>query len=121
MNITNDFSIDRVSVNYYTDYKNNSLEKTLYEITILDSWGVCEDTVYCFVAQNNDYCPYNVKVIDDNKTIYKPESNDLDYYKDSSIYLFTGYYENNLCTFANYFYGVEESKFEFNSSIKRTV
>ena len=121
MNLENDFSIDRVFINYTTEYKNNSLTKTLYEVTILDSWGICEDAIECFVSKNDDYCPYNVKIIDDQKTIYIPESNDLDYYKDSSIYLFTGYYENNLCTYANYFYEIEESKYEFNSLIRRTI
>jgi hypothetical protein len=121
MNIENDFSIERVFINYTTEYKNNSLTKTLNEVTILDSWGICEDAVDCFVSKNEDYCPYNVKIKDGSISVYKPDSNDLDYYKDSSIYQFTGYYEDNTCTFANYFYSVEETKYEFNSTIRRTV
>ena len=121
MNMTNNFSNDRVYIEYYTKYENYSYTQTLYELTTLDSWGVCEDAVDCFVGKNDDYCPYIVRIEDENKTIYKPESNDLGYYKNSSIYLFTGYYENSLCTFANYFYSAEATKYGFNSSISRTV
>ena len=121
MNITNNFSNDRVYIDYYTKYENYSYIQTLYELTTLDSWGVCEDAVDCFVGKNDDYCPYIVRVEDQNKTIFKPESNDLGYYKNSSYYLFTGYYENSLCTFANYFYSAEMTKYEFNSTIRRVL
>ena len=121
MNMTTNFSNHRVYIDYYTKYENYSYTQTLYELTTLDSWGVCEDAVDCFVGRNDDYCPYIVRVEDGNKTIVKPESNDLGNYKDSSYYLFTGYYENSLCTFANYFYSAEETKYGFNSTIARTV
>ena len=121
MNITNNFSNDRVYINYYRNFKNNTYTKTLYELTTLDSWGVCEDAVDCFVGINDDYCPYIVRVEDENKTIVKPESNDLGYYKNSSYYLFTGYYENRLCTFANYFYSAEETLYEFNAETHTTL
>ena len=121
MNITNNFSNDRVYIDYYTQYENYSYTQTLYELTTLDSWGVCEDAVDCFVGKNNDYCPYIVRIEDENKTIVNSESIDLDYYKNSSYYLFTGYYENDLCTFANYFYSAEETKYGFNSSQSRTI
>ena len=121
MNITNNFSNDRVYITYYTDYKNNTYTQTLYEVTTIDSWGVCDDAVDCFVTKDKDYCPYIVRIEDGDKTIVKPESNDLGYYKDSSYYYFTGYYENSLCTFANYFYSAEFTKEEFSSSIYRTI
>ena len=121
MNITNNFSNDRVYINYYRNFKNNTYTKTLYELTTLDSWGVCEDAVDCFVGINDDYCPYIVRVEDENKMIVKPESNDLGYYKNSSYYLFTGYYENRLCTFANYFYSAEETLYEFNAETHTTL
>jgi len=121
MNITNNFSNDRVYFDYFTKYENNSYTQTLYELTTLDSWGVCEDVVDCFVGINEDYCPLVYKVVDQEKTIVKPESNDLGYYKDSSYYFFTGYNENSLCTFANYFYSAEMTKYEFNSTIRRVL
>ena len=121
MNITNNFTNDRVYFDYFTKYENNSYTQTLYELTVLDSWDVCQDAVDCFVGKNEDYCPYIVRVEDGNKTIVKPESNDLGYYKNSSYYLFTGYYENSLCTFANYFYSAEMTKYEFNSTISRIL
>jgi hypothetical protein len=121
LDVNTTFPIDRVFVNYYTKHENNTFTKTLYEITTLDSWGVCEDAVNCFVAQNEDFCPYIVRIEDGNKTIVDVDSNDLGYYKNSSIYKFTGYYENKLCTYANYFYEAEETKYEFDSSIYTTV
>jgi hypothetical protein len=119
MNITNNFSNDRVYFDYFTKYENNSYTQTLHELTKLDSWGVCEDAVECFVTKNNDYCPYIVR--SDDKTIVKPDSNDLDYYKNSSFYLFTGYTEDSVCTFANYLYSHEITKYEFNSTIRRIL
>ena len=121
MKLTNDFSIERVFIDYYTKYENNSLTKTLNEVTVLDSWDMCDDAVQCFVAQNEDFCPYIVRVEDGNKTIVENDSNDLGFYQNSTIYRFTGYYENKLCTYANYFYSVEESKYEFNSTLRRWV
>ena len=121
INLTNDYLNEIVNAVYYTEYKNCSLEKYLYELTTLDSWGVCEDAVDCFVGKNDDYCPYIVRIEDQDKTIVKHESNDLGYYKNSSYYLFTGYYENSLCTFANYFYSAEMTKYGFNSSLPRTI
>ena len=84
--------------------------------------GELEKNRLCFVGKNDDYCPYNLKIVDTNKTsIYKPDKFDSDYYKNESIYIFNGYYENNLCTYANYFYGVEESSFEYSSELYMTV
>ena len=121
INLTNDYLNEIVNATYYTEYKNCSLEKYLYELTTLDSWGVCEDAVDCFVGPNDDYCPYFVKVEDKEKTIIKPEKFDSDFYKNESIYIFNGYYENKLCTFANYFFSVEEKSFDYNSELKMTV
>ncbi len=121
INLTNDYLNEIVNAVYYTEYKNCSLEKYLYELTTLDSWGVCEDAVDCFVGPNDDYCPYIVRVQDEEKTIIKPEKFDSDFYKNESIYIFNGYYENKLCTFANYFFSVEEKSFEYGSELKMTV
>ena len=121
MNITSNFSNERVYIDYYTKYKNYTYTQTLKEYTILDSWGVCEDVVDCFVGKNEDYCPYIVRVEDEEKTIVKNETNDLDYYKNSSYYIFTGYYENSLCTFANYFYTAEAENYEYNTTMKTTI
>ena len=121
MNLTNDFLNDIVYATYYTEYKNRKLEKNLFEITKLDSWGVCEDAVDCFVGKNDDYCPYNLKVVNDSLSAFIPDSFDSDYYKNKSIYVFNGYKENNLCTYANYFYGVEESSIEFISALNMTI
>ena len=121
MNITSNFSNERVYIDYYTKYKNYTYTQTLKEYTILDSWGVCEDVVDCFVGKNEDYCPYIVRVEDEEKTIVKNETIDLDYYKNSSYYIFTGYYENSLCTFANYFYTAEAENYEYNTSMRTTI
>ena len=121
MNIASNFSNERVYIEYYTKNKNYTYTQTLYEITILDSWKVCEDVVDCFVGKNEDYCPYIVRIEDENKTIVKSDSIDLDYYKNSSYYKFTGYYENNLCTFANYFYSAEAEIYEYNTSMYTTI
>ena len=40
------------------------------------------------LEKNDDYCPYIIFIEDENKTIVKPESFDLDYYKNSSYYFF---------------------------------
>ena len=121
LNLTNDYLNEIVYATYYTEYKNSSVEKILYEFTKLDSWDVCKDVVDCFVGKNDDYCPYNVIVEDQQYNIFKPDVFDTDYYKNKSIYVFNGYYENNLCTYANYFYGIEESNFEFGSELYMTV
>ena len=121
INFTNDYLNEIVYATYFTDMKTSSLQKYLFELTKLDSWDVCEDAVDCFVGKNDDYCPYNVIVEDDQYNIYKPEKYDSDYYKNKSIYVFNGYYENNLCTFANYFYSAEEKRYEFSSELNMTV
>ena len=121
MNLTNDFLNGIVYATYYTEYKNSSLEKNLFELTKIDSWDVCEDAVDCFVGKNDDYCPYNLIIENGTPSQFKPDSFDSDYYKNKSIYVFNGYYENNLCTYANYFYGIEESSFEFISALNMTV
>ena len=121
MNLTNNFSNDRVYIDYFTKYENNSYTQTLYEVTRLDSWDQCGDAVDCFKAKDKDYCPLVYHIEDQEKTIVKPDSIDLGYYKDSSYYFFTGYYENSVCTFANYFYSAEMTKYEFNSTIRRVL
>jgi hypothetical protein len=122
MKIENDFSIDRVFINYYTKYDNNTHSKSLYNYTILDQWGLRSDEYDdYFKPKNEDHCPYILKVERENLTEVNLESIDLDYYKNSSYYIFKSYYENNLCTYANYFYGTEETRLEFNSSIFRTA
>jgi hypothetical protein len=121
LNLTNYFDLGLVKVDYYTLYQNKSMTKSLYELTTLDSWDNCKDAVECFVGQNDDFCPYNVIVNAgaDITIIDKPV--DIGYYKNSSVYSFTGYYENKLCTYANYFYGVEETSYEYNSTLSITI
>jgi hypothetical protein len=122
LKIKSDFSIDRVDVNYYTQHYNNTFAKTLNEITKLDSWGLCEDAINCYVVTpDQEFCPYIVRIEDGNENIVDVDSNDLGYYKNSTIYKFTGFYENKLCTYANYFYEIEETKYEFESSLHKTV
>ena len=116
MKIENDFSIDRVFINYYTKYENNTHSKSLYDYTIVDRWDLGSK-----VPKNEDYCWYILKVENENLTEVNLESIDLDYYKNSSYYIFKSYYEENLCMYAHYFYGSEETRLEFNSSIVRTV
>jgi hypothetical protein len=116
MKIENDFSIDRVFINYYTRYDNNTHSKSLYNYTILDQWGLDSK-----VPKNEDYCWYILKVERENLTEVNLESIDIDYYKNSSYYIFKSYYEDNHCMYANYFYGTEETRLEFNSSIFRTA
>ena len=51
MNVTNNFSNDHVYIDYYTKYENYSYTLTLYNLTTLDSWRICEDVVDCFVGK----------------------------------------------------------------------
>jgi hypothetical protein len=116
MKIENDFSKDRVKINYYIRYDNNSYSKSLYNYTILDLCGLSSK-----VPKNENYCPQIVKIDKENLTEVNLKSIDSDYYMNSSYYLFKSYYENNLCMYANYFYGTDETRLEFNSSIVRNV
>ena len=119
LNLTNYFDLGLVKIDYYTINQNKSLTKSLYELTTLDSWDNCKDSVDCFVGENNDYCPYNLDIGAEIKVIDTPV--DTGYYKNSSIYVFTGYYEKKLCTYANYFYGVEETSYAYNSTLSITI
>ena len=94
----------------------------LYNYTILDQWGLRSDEYDdYFKPKNEDHCPYILKVERENLTEVNLESIDIDYYKNSSYYIFKSYYEDDHCMFANYFYGTEETRLEFNSSIFRTA
>ena len=121
MNIINDFSINDVFIDYYIKYYNNSVTKTLYELNTLDSLESCENENECFVTKNKEYCPYNINVTNGDKIIFNPSPFDSEYYKNSNIYIFTGEYENNLCTYSNYLFEIEEFRYEFNSTTSRTA
>ena len=121
MNIINDFSIEKLFIDYYIEYYNNSVTKTLYELNTLDFLESCENENECFVTKNKEYCPYNINMTNGNKIIFNPSSFDSEYYKNSNIYIFTGEYENNLCTYSNYLFEIEEFRYEFNSTTSRTV
>ena len=121
MNIENDYSKDSVLIDYYIKYNNNSYIKYLYDITIFDSWKFCENEADCFLTKNDDYCPYIVKNEKGNKTIVKPELNGLEYNKNSSYYFYTGYYENNICSFSKYLFDIEDTTFIFNYSMFKNI
>ena len=120
INLFNDFRKSKVLANYYTDYNHSLYSRELYDMYTIDAFGVCENINNCYVSENNDYCPYIIDVVT-NSTVNIENSRNRNYYKDSKISVFTQKYQNKLCTYANYLYGIEEVQFSFNSSLNRTL
>ena len=120
MNLTNDFRKSKVLANYYTIYNDTIYSKELYDVYTIDSLDACDEDKNCFVSENNDYCPYIIDVVT-NSTVNIEKSRNRNYYKDTKISVFTQKYQNKLCTYANYLYGIEEVQFSFNSSLNRTL
>ena len=120
MNLTNDFRKSKVLANYYTIYNDTIYSKELYDVYTINALDACDEDKNCFVSENNDYCPYIIDVVT-NSTVNIEKSRNRNYYKDTKISVFTQKYQNKLCTYANYLYGIEEVQFSFNSSLNRTL
>ena len=121
MNIENNFLINRVFIDYYIKNNNVNIKKTLYEVNSLKSFESCNNNLnYCSINNNNNYCPFYLEIENENSIIL-PNDYNLSNNNNSNIYIFTGFYDDNLCYYTNYLYEKEDIKHEYNSLISKTV
>ena len=121
MNIENNFLINRVFIDYYIKNNNVNIKKTLYEVNSLKSFESCNNNLnYCSINNNNNYCPFYLEIENENSIIL-PNDYNLSNNNNSNIYIFTGFYDDNLCYYINYLYEKEDIKHEYNSLISKTV
>ena len=113
LNLEMDFFNEIVNAIYKTEFNNTTVKKKIEEKTTMNSWKECHDAIECFYK-----CP---NIVDKQTKKEIPDSTDLDYYKNSSLYILITNNENRTCTYANYMCTITDEFYSFNSSLKRTV
>lgn len=115
LNLEMDFFNEIVNAIYKTEFNNTTVIKVLEERTTMNSWKECHDAIDCFYR-----CP-NIVDKSTKEEIKQPDSTDLEYYKNSSLYILKTNNENRTCTYSNYMCTITDEFYSFNSSLKRTV
>ena len=116
LNLEMDFLNQDVKAIYKTEFKEINVTKELYENTTNSVWNNCTDVVECY-----ENCPKSYIIENGVEKQITSNSEDLEYYKNSSIYEFKGFSENKLCSYSRYLLKVSDKMYSFNSSLERTV
>jgi hypothetical protein len=116
LNLEMDFFNENVKAIYKSEFGNNTVKKELYENRTNPNWDNCTDDIECF-----EKCPRSYTIENGVEKQLTTNENDLEYYKNSSIYEFKGLTENKLCSYSKYLLNVTDVIYSFNSSLERTV